>query len=178
MDELVIENEKLIFYTLKKLHLYHLLDEYYDVGMIGLVKASKNYTIEKGKFSTYACKCISNEIKQEVRKQNMLKRTASTVSIHSVIYSNGDNEITLEDTIESDINVENEAIEHDQFRIMYKAINKLPDGEQKLIKQYYGLGIEKLTQNQIAKDTNLSQAQINRNIKKIINKLRKEVEGC
>lgn len=178
MDELVIENEKLIYHTLKRLHMYHLVDEYYDIGMIGLVKASKSYSTEKGCFSTYACTCISNEIKAELRKQNNLKRKAEIVSIHSVKYTNGENDITLEDTIESDINIENDLIERDQYRMMYEAINKLSTKEKDLITQYYGLGKERLTQNQLAKNTNLSQAQINRNIKKIIEKLRKEVGVC
>lgn len=175
MDELVIENQHLIYFVLKKLKMYHLIDDYYDIGMIGLVKAGKYYTEEKGKFSTYACKVIANEIKSEIRKLNSTKRTGETVSINQVIYNGGDNEITLEDTISSNINIEDEIIHKDQCSKMYKAIEHLNEKEKKVIKAYYGIGEKELNQKEISKLTNLSQAQISRTLTKAIEKIRKEV---
>ena len=45
VDEIVINNTKLIYVALKKLKMYNQLciENYYDVGMIGLVKGAKKY---------------------------------------------------------------------------------------------------------------------------------------
>lgn len=176
MDELVINNEKLIYLTLKKLKMYHLIDEYYDVGMIGLVKASQHYTSDKGKFSTYACRCIANEILIELRKQKTGKRNAQVVSINQIIYSNGTNNITLEETIISNENIEEDLIEKEQYETMHNLINNLEENDRELIKNYYGVGRKKMTQIELAEITNLSQAQICRRIKNLINKMKQEVE--
>ena len=177
MDELVIDNVNLIYHTLKKLKMYHLLDEYYDVGMIGLVKASRHYTAEKGKFSTYACKCIANEILIELRKQKSGKRLGETISLNRVVYSDGSSDITLQDTISSDESIEDMLIEKEQYQIMYKLINQLDETDKELIKSYYGIGRDKKTQIELAESNNLSQAQICRNINTIIRNMRKEVEA-
>ncbi len=172
MEELIIENENLIYHTLKKLKMYHLLDEYYDVGMIGLVKASKNYTEEKGKFSTYAVACISNEIKQEFRKQSAGKRKGETISLSKKIYD----DITLEETISSEECIEDELIRKEQFEIMYKLLNDLEDSERELIKKYYGVGEARMTQEEIAKFNKVSQAEVSRKINSIIKKLKEKAQ--
>lgn len=175
MDELVIDNVNLIYHTLKKLNMYHLLEEYYDVGMIGLVKASKKYTEEKGKFSTYACTCIANEILLEVRKQKSGKRNAEVISINKVIYSDDSGSITIEDTISSNECIEEKIIEEEQYRIMYKLIDELKASDKELIKNYYGIGREKMTQLELAKCMKQSQAQISRRIEKLIKEMRSKV---
>lgn len=177
MDELVIDNVNLIYHTLKKLKMYHLLDEYYDVGMIGLVKASQHYTAEKGKFSTYACKCIANEILIELRKQKSGKRLGETISLNQVMYSDGSGDIKLEDVISSNDNIEEALIEKEQYRKMYQLLNQLEENDRELIKSYYGIGRDKKTQIELAELNHLSQAQICRNINTIIKQMRKEVES-
>lgn len=178
MDELVIDNVNLIYYTLKKLKMYHLLDEYYDVGMIGLVKASRHYSANKGKFSTYACKCIANEVLLELRKQKSSKRDVEIVSLNQAVYYdyNGSNDITLEDVISSEDNIEEMLIEKEQYRKMYQLINNLDETDRELIKSYYGIGRDRKTQMELAECNHLSQAQICRNINSIIKHMRKEVE--
>lgn len=175
MDELVIDNVNLIYHTLKKLKMYHLLDEYYDVGMIGLVKASKHYTEEKGKFSTYACTCIANEIKLELRKQTSNKRNAEIISINKIIHSDGSGDITLADTIGSEENIEEKLIEEEQYRIMYKLISELEREDRELIKDYFGLGRKRKTQLELAECMDLSQAQVCRRINQIIKEMRLKV---
>ena len=64
-----INNENLIYHILKKYNLS--VDEYYDVGVIGLCKAAISYNSNFGfTFSTYACKCIENGVKLEFRNQS------------------------------------------------------------------------------------------------------------
>ena len=53
-EKLILDNINLIYMVLKKYNLYNQLDEYYDIGMIGLVKGANTYSGDKGyKTSTY-----------------------------------------------------------------------------------------------------------------------------
>lgn len=46
-DELVLNNLNLIYYVMHKNGFGHKLEEYYDVGLIGLVKAARDYDPSK-----------------------------------------------------------------------------------------------------------------------------------
>ncbi|MEH7114516.1 sigma-70 family RNA polymerase sigma factor [Neobacillus niacini] len=48
---------------------YFVFDDIFQEACIGLLKASRTFKEDKGKFSTYAGKCIANEILQYIRKQ-------------------------------------------------------------------------------------------------------------
>ena len=50
------------------------LDDYIQIGLIGLLKAIRNYDSEKSKFSTFATVCIRNEILKFIKKQNRQNR--------------------------------------------------------------------------------------------------------
>ena len=50
------------------------LDDYIQIGLIGLLKAIRNYNPEKSKFSTFATVCIRNEILKFIKKQNRQNR--------------------------------------------------------------------------------------------------------
>lgn len=63
-EELILNNQELIYHVVSKLHIY--TDDYNDiisVGKIGLVKAAASFDMSKNiHFSTYAVRCIHNEI--------------------------------------------------------------------------------------------------------------------
>ena len=42
-NELIENNINLVYHVIKQLGLYNKLEDYYDVGLIGLVKAAKNF---------------------------------------------------------------------------------------------------------------------------------------
>lgn len=70
-EKLYLENELLVFHVLKSRFPDKLFDEdYQQVGRIGLWKACSSYNADISKFSTYACKCIHNEIVMEFRKNS------------------------------------------------------------------------------------------------------------
>ena len=58
---------------------YHIVNRYYptyihdediiQTGMLGLCKAAETWSEEKSEFSTWACKCIRNEILNEFRRR-------------------------------------------------------------------------------------------------------------
>ena len=172
MDELVLENERLIYFVMNKLHITYLRDEIYEVGMIGLVRASKTYSKEKGTFSTYACKCIQNEISHELSKINSKKRNYKTVSLSQPITE--DEQMTLEDVIPSDVNIEKDILLKEQINYLYWLMEHvLSNDEKELIKRYYGLGKhESSFQKDLATTLHFSKTTINKRLKKALRKLK------
>lgn len=180
MEELVLNNVNLIFHALKKYNLYKVCDDYFDVGMIGLVKAAKTYSEDVGfAFSTYAMRCIENEIKQAIRKENSKKRGGGQVSIslETTVTCKGEN-IKLLDMIPDKFNLEDYIIKNELYEKLYKEINDLPEKNKFIMYSQFGLkDNERLTQQQIAKKLNMSQAQVNKIMKKTIKMLRNKFGG-
>ena len=66
---LIEENHNLIYSYLHKMRLD--IEEYYDLAAIGLCKAANNFDETKGfKFSTYAYRCMNNEVLNQIRKES------------------------------------------------------------------------------------------------------------
>ena len=178
-EKLITENINLIYYVLKKYHLYGDLEEYFDIGMIELVKCAKNYDESKGyKPSTFLTICISRKILTYIRNQNNIKRGGGVkhISIYTPINNDG-KEMYLLDTIPSNENIEESIIKKEQLEFIYKEIFKLKERDKFIICSYYELlGYEKLTQQEIATATGTSQSHVNRKIKKIIEDIRRKCE--
>ena len=69
-ESLVIENYGLVVSQALKLVVQKQdLDDYIQVGLMGLLKAIRNYNPEKSKFSTFATVCIRNEILKFIKKK-------------------------------------------------------------------------------------------------------------
>lgn len=179
-DDLILNNEKLIYYVLGKMNLYEQREDYYDIGMIGLIKAAKTYVPNKGiVFSTYAVRCIKNEVLIEIRKEKSNKRKVNynCVSLEQPVNGNDDEKITIGDTLKSNIDIEKEMIRKEERELLYKSLSKLSDKEQFVINHYYGLnGCEKLKQEELAKILNVQQGQISRIKNKSIQKLKMMIE--
>jgi RNA polymerase sigma factor (sigma-70 family) len=79
---LVAENEKLIWYMLKK---FHLDDEYYGVAAIALCQAAIRYEKGKVKFDTFACYCIRRALQNEFTLQNAQKRTSNIIELDALM---------------------------------------------------------------------------------------------
>ena len=174
-EDLVLDNVNLIYFILKQMNLYQETEYYYDIGLVGLVKAANNFNADKKMaFSTFAAKCIRHEIWGDIRHNNALQRKSNknTISLNTVI-DNGDGESTLEDLIPSDFNLEDYIIEREQRRLVREAIKTLHPNERKLLKLVYGP--EEFTQVQVAKMYNTTQSNISRKIKKIIRKLQEKI---
>lgn len=74
MIDQILENEKLVYSIINKYHGYYDKDDLYQVGMIGLIDASKKFDDSVGvKFSTYAYKYILGEVTKYMRENNGLK---------------------------------------------------------------------------------------------------------
>lgn len=176
-DKIVTDNINLIYHVLKKYGLYRNLDEYYDVGLIGLVKGVKSYDNSKGyAISTYLVKCITTEVLAYQRKTTTKKRGGGIkdISIYTPI---NDEENELLDVIPSNENIEENTIKKEQLEMIYKEISKLSDRDKFIICSKYGLlGHKELTQEQLANETGLSQSYVCRIIKKIIEDVRRKYD--
>ena len=171
-EKLVMDNINLIYLVLKRLYLYDKRDDYFDVGMIGLLKGARTYDKTKGiAATTYLYRCIYSELCMTFRK----KQPDGMLSLNEIVNSDKEgNPITLEDRIPSDVNIEEEIMKKDQIEHLYIALSKLKERELDIINATYGLnGVKQLTQNQLKEKYNLSQAQISRIKNKSIDKLRK-----
>lgn len=134
--KLVLDNENLVYYVIKKLNLYKYLDELYDIGMIGLCKAARSFDSEfNTKFSTYAIYCIRNEIYCYNRKKN--NNMWYNIDSLDIIIDN--NRTTAVDLVKDCTNIENSVIEKETYKELYNAIRQLSDVEQFVINHTYGL---------------------------------------
>lgn len=70
--QFVTENHNLIYSFLNSNNLD--IEEWYDLAAIGLCKAALNYNGEIAKFSTFAYKCMWNQVHIEMRRQSAIRR--------------------------------------------------------------------------------------------------------
>lgn len=179
VEELILNNTKLIYVVLKKYGMYNQfgIDKYYDVGMIGLVKGAKKYDKNKGlKQSSFLTKCIINEILCTLRKENSNSRLnlKNTISLTTSIHEN----IILEDVIKSEVDIEKEIEIKEDNSELYQALSKLTDIEKKVIIYTFGLfENDILTQDELGNKFNLRQGSISRVKLRAIKKLRRILNG-
>ena len=175
-DKLIEHNLRLVVHIAKKYsNNEQELEEYTSIGSIGLIKAINSFSEDRGfKISTYASKCIENEILMNIRST---KKTKAEVSINSVIGTDKDgNDMQLLDTL---VNNEKDPIDTIYNKIltsqMVEYINKkLPLREKEIMIMRYGLNnnIPK-TQQEVADILNISRSYVSRIETKVSKKLEK-----
>ena len=154
------------------------LDELISIGSIGLIKAINSFKEEKNfKISTYASRCIENEVLMYLRAN---KKTKSEVSMNLVIGTDKDgNDMELSDTLE---NNSKDAIETLYNKMVASQVieyinTKLPKREKYIMELRYGLnGNEQKTQQQIADELGISRSYVSRIETKVQNKLKKTIK--
>lgn len=164
-DELIINNQALITLVLKKLNLTSRFDELFDVGLIGLTKAANKFDTNKGyKFSTYASRCISNEILMCFRKKQL-----STISLETQISDN----LRIQDTLTDNYDFTEDIAKKDIIKQIYNNLNILSHLEKECLIRYYGLyNVEEQKQINIARDLGISKDYCSRLVNRAINKLK------
>lgn len=177
-DELVLNNVNLIYYVLKKLELFDKRDLYEEIGMIGLVKASKKYDPSLGyKFSTFAMTFITREILRYIQVQNYQKRKCKNVIISLDDFVLNEQRMYHE-VIADKFDLEEEFEKNEKIRLMYRILNILNEEQQFIIKSYFGLEkAEKLTQKEIGEKLNISPGMVRHKMRqgfKIIKKIMEE----
>ena len=176
-EKLIKHNLRLVAHVVKKYNNTNIdQDELISVGSIGLLKSIKTYDTLKGHtFSTYAARCIQNEILMLIRSN---KKYQNEISIEEKIGTDKDgNEISFIDILQDN----KESVEDiAQNKIIYKKllsiINKtLSQREKDVIYMRYGIGGGyPLTQSETAKVLGISRSYISRIEKKAIEEIKKE----
>ena len=145
-----------------------------SVGTIGLIKAVDSYQSSRGsKLSTYAAKCIENEILMTLRGEKKRRRE---VSLFDPIGTDKEgNEIRLVDVIEGDDrDLPAELDRNDLLCRLKPILNRvLDEREQKIIAMRYGLAENReMTQREVAERLGISRSYISRIEKKALLKMK------
>lgn len=150
-------------------------DELISIGIIGLIKAVDTFKIEKKiEFTTYASRCICNEILMVIRKNK--KRSLDNL-LGDVIVENGNGEkLTLEEILQYDEYVD-EVYEKKEIKAeIVKILEKLPERDKKIVMLYFGfIGDRTYSQAEISNIFGLSQSYITRVLKKNLETIREEL---
>ena len=86
LTELIKENKGLICSIIKKYSSYYEFDDLYQVSIIGIIKANKNYRKEMNvKFSSYAYKYILSEILLFINNSKLIKQTSTTRRLYKKV---------------------------------------------------------------------------------------------
>ena len=178
--QLLIErNLRLVVYIAKRFEntgIY--IEDLISIGTAGLIKAVNTFCADKNiKLATYASRCIENEILMYIRKSS---GRMGEISIDEPLNVDWDgNELLLSDILGSEEDSAAEEIMHrEEIATIHDAVNCLEERERQIIILRYGLdGNEEMTQKDVADHLGISQSYISRLEKKIILKLKDELEG-
>lgn len=175
---LVSHNLRLVAHIVKKYsNSAKEADDLISVGAIGLIKAINSYSPEKGaQLSTYAARCIENEILMLFRAN---KKHQGNISLEETIGTEKDgNEIMLADVI---CDIDNDIMEMVESNILTdKLINIIKDSltnrEYQILCMRYGIGGKvAYTQREVAKKLGISRSYISRLEKKALETVREQV---
>ena len=178
-DELITHNLRLVVYLAKKYEGSGVPSEdMVSIGTIGLIKAVNTFTPERSiKLATYASRCIGNEILMYLRKSSNRRQEAS---IDEPLNTDTDgNELLLMDVLTSDDPQVGEELERSAERAALRgAVGRLSPRERRIMELRFGLNHEKEhTQKEVADTLGISQSYISRLEKRIIRRLRRELEA-
>ena len=176
---LVERNLRLVAHIAKK---YQNVDEDMEdlisIGTIGLIKAIDSFDAGKGKLSTYASRCIDNELLMLLRAK---KKTSREVSLYEPIGTDREgNEISLLDVIEQDqVDViDRMEVEDKLHRLKGLITDRLSDREQEIILMRYGLlSGQEITQREIGHRLGISRSYVSRIEKRALEKLKEGYEA-
>ena len=175
-NKLIEHNLRLVAHIVKKYeNSTYDPDDLISIGTIGLVKAIDSYKLNKKvKLTTYAARCIENEILMHLRSN---KKHLNNVSLNdSVGFDKDGNEINLIDVIKIENKDINEELNtKDNIELLYKYVNELTKREKEIIIRRDGLFTNKeMTQKEIAKKMKISRSYVSRIEKRAISKILKE----
>ncbi len=154
-----------------------------ESGIMGLNNALLSFDPEKNtKFSTFACTCIKNEILAYLKKEN---KHVGNVSINKVLTTdkNG-HDLEMEDTLAYD--EENHSLQADEILMeeerrqhIQKSLDVLTEKQRIVIIKRYGLdGNMEKTQIEVAKEINMSQANVSKLEHDALNRLKFALYSC
>lgn len=176
-QKLIEHNLRLVVYVAKKFASSELdVEDLISIGSLGLIKAVNSFKSDKNiKIATYASKCIENEILMYLRK---ISKQKQVLSLDEPLNVDGEgNELLLFDLLPSEKDCPQEDLEKStEKEILWKVINKLKAREKEIMVMRFGLyNGEELTQKEVADNLGISQSYISRLEKKIVSRIKNEI---
>lgn len=176
-DILIERNLRLVVYIARKFENTGIgVEDLISVGTIGLIKAVNTFNPEKKiKLATYASRCIENEILMYLRRNSKVK---AEISFYEPLNIDWDgNELLLSDILGTENDIVYNLIEDEiDKELLFLALKHLNDREKEIVRLRFGLnGTREKTQKEVADMLGISQSYISRLEKKIINRLKKEI---
>ena len=177
---LIEHNLRLVVYIAKKFDNTGVgVEDLISIGTIGLIKAINTFNADKNiKLATYASRCIENEILMYLRKTSKNKMEVSIDEPLNVDWDG--NELLLSDILGTDEDVIYKDLEDEvERKLLRKAMERLGEREKVIINLRYGLATpsgEEMTQKEVASYLGISQSYISRLEKKIMKRLKKEMQ--
>ncbi|MCQ2405039.1 MAG: RNA polymerase sporulation sigma factor SigE [Clostridia bacterium] len=177
-ETLIVHNLRLVVYIARKFESSGVgIEDLISIGTIGLIKAVNTFCPDRNiKLATYSSRCIENEILMYLRKNSPLK---NEISIDEPLNVDWDgNELHLSDVLGSEPDTVHRRIEQEsENRLLLRCVAALPEREQRIMRLRFGLyGSREHTQKEVADLLGISQSYISRLEKKIIRRLRAEME--
>ena len=177
---LISHNLRLVVYLAKKFENTGVcVEDLISIGTIGLIKGINTFNPDKKiKLATYASRCIENEILMYLRRNS---RTKLEVSFDEPLNMDWDgNELLLSDILGTDEDIIYKDIETEaEITLLKSAMKVLDDRERQIIELRFGINSrenKELTQKEVADILGISQSYISRLEKKIMARLRKEMQ--
>ena len=149
-----------------------------SIGNIGLMKAvttfNKAYKVE---FSTYAARCIDNEILMFLRQ---LKKNQKLDSLdRTITHDEEGKELKIKDTISDESDIVEDYEKNITYKIIREIVKKLPDQDREIIMLHFGFYNDKIhTQKEIADMMSISRSYVSKIITKIVKRIGVQLQDC
>ncbi len=177
-DILIVHNLRLVVYIARKFEAPNTnIEDLISIGTIGLIKAVNTFCLDRNiKLATYASRCIENEILMYLRKNATQKNEISFDEPLNIDWDG--NELLLSDVLGSEGDEVGRDVEQEDERVILNSfVNGLSPREKQIMEMRFGMnGYEEYTQKEVADTLGISQSYISRLEKRIISKLKKQIE--
>jgi len=176
-DKLIEHNLRLVAHIAKKYAQSGCdSDDLVSIGSIGLIKAVHTFKPDAGKLTTYASRCIENEILMHFRAN---KKNRNTISLDGGMGTDKEgNELQLSELLGTDKDVVPDEVSLSiDAKIALKLIDRILDEREKsVIRMRYGLedGLPH-PQHEVAAKLGISRSYVSRIEKKALQKLKKHM---
>ncbi len=175
-DRIIRHNLRLVAHVVKK---YYSLpgdaEDLISIGTIGLIKAVNSFdNTKQARFSTYASRCIDNEVRMSFRKQ---KKAPATVSMNEPIEAGKDgNALTVIDVVPDDFLLDEDCERRDETARLRQLVDGLSGRQRQVVLLRYGLsGQPPMTQQEVADLLGISRSYISRIEKAAVLSLRQSL---
>lgn len=160
---LIEHNLRLVAHIVKKYDIKKMdKEDLISIGTIGLIKAIDTFKFDSGhKLTTYAAKCIENEILMALR---MNQKHSQTISLNETIQKDSDDSLCLIDCIsKEEDDIIDTFMKKENIHKMMAHFSILNEREQDILKKRYGLFHQKeMTQKAIAEEYQISRSYVSR----------------